>query len=645
MASAVVKQPASIDSSEEAGVTLSELPKSWTFTSSLPPDPSFPTPEDSHKTPRDEIQPRYVRGALFTWVRPEKQEEPKLLAVSPAAMRDLGLRASEATTEEFRQTVVGNILHGWDVPEGESSGDTTKLKGYPWAQCYGGFQFGSWAGQLGDGRAISLFEATNPATGHRYEVALKGSGLTPYSRFADGQAVLRSSIREFVVSEALNALGIPTTRALALSHLPHRRVRRETIEPGAIVVRFAESWLRLGTFDLLRSRGDRDLTRRLATYIAENVFGGWDKLPGRIADPDSEEAQATVKRGVGREEIEGPVDSEQNRFTRLYREIVRRNAGTVARWQMYGFINGVLNTDNTSIYGLSIDFGPFAFLDNFDPSYTPNHDDHMGRYSYQNQPAVIWWNLARLGEALGELIGAGAMVDDETFVKEGVTQEQADAITARFQEILKQTKQEYFAVFNSVYKSVFASRLGLRKFVASDYQDLMVTCLTVIGPLDLDFNMFFRRLSTVTMAETATESGRLETAARFFYTDGFTGLGDETEGRRELADWLAKWRERIIQDWGEGEEADAARAKAMKHVNPNFIPRGWILDEVIRRVQDQGDSDVLSRIMHMALHPFEDSWAERSFDGVYYQGDKDEELRWTAEVPRKDRALQCSCSS
>lgn len=316
------------------GVPLKDLPKTWHFTESLPADSIFPTPADSHKTPREQIGPRQVRGALFTWVRPEEQKDPELLCVSPAALRDLGIQKGEDKTEDFRQLVSGNKLYGWDEEKQQG--------GYPWAQCYGGFQFGQWAGQLGDGRAISLFESTNPSTGIRYELQLKGAGLTPYSRFADGKAVLRSSIREFVVSEALNALGIPTTRALSLTLLPHSRVFRETMEPGAIVLRFAQSWLRLGTFDLLRARGDRDLIRKLATYVAEDVFGGWETLPRRLEDPDKPTESPAPSRGAPAEEIEGPEGAAENRFTRLYREIVRRNAVTVANWQAYGFMNGVL---------------------------------------------------------------------------------------------------------------------------------------------------------------------------------------------------------------------------------------------------------------------------------------------------------------
>lgn len=317
-----------------AASSLQDLDKSWRFTQSLPPDALYPTPAASHKTPRDQLGPRQVRGALFTWVRPEQQKDPELLAVSPAALRDLGIKKDEATTQDFGEFVAGNRIYGWD--EDKLDG------GYPWAQCYGGFQFGQWAGQLGDGRAISLFETTNPATGVRHELQLKGAGLTPYSRFADGKAVLRSSIREFVVSEALNALRIPTTRVLSLTLLPHSKVVREIIEPGAIVLRFAQSWLRLGNFDILRARGDRALIRKLAIYVAENVFGGWATLPGRLDDPDTPAASLTPTRGVSTDGVQGPDDAAENRFTRLYREVVRRNAATVAAWQAYGFMNGVL---------------------------------------------------------------------------------------------------------------------------------------------------------------------------------------------------------------------------------------------------------------------------------------------------------------
>ncbi|KAH9893662.1 hypothetical protein F4778DRAFT_748129 [Xylariomycetidae sp. FL2044] len=621
--------------------SINDLPKSWTFTSKLPPDSLFPTPADSHKTPRDHISPRQVRGALFTWVRPQPVQSPELLAVSPAAMRDLGITEGDEKTPDFVNTVAGNKIQGWDEEKREG--------GYPWAQCYGGFQFGQWAGQLGDGRAISLFETTNPNTGVRYEVQLKGAGMTPYSRFADGKAVLRSSIREFVVSEALNALGIPSTRALSLTLLPGVKVRRETIEPGAIVARFAQSWLRVGSFDILRARGDRELIRQLATYVAEDVFGGWDKLPGRLDNPDKPDESPPPKRNVPADKIEGPPESAENRFVRLYREIVRRNAATVAKWQAYGFMNGVLNTDNTSILGLSIDFGPFAFMDNFDPIYTPNHDDHMLRYSYRNQPSIIWWNLVRLGESFGELIGAADRVDDRKFIADGVKEEEAKDIIERAEKIIMQIGEEYKSVFLGEYKKTMASRMGLKNFRESDFQELFSSILDTLEVLELDLNLFFRRLSSLKISELETEQSRLDKASVFFYGDGVPGQSSEEEGRKRIGEWLGKWRERVLEDWSDSndmyEEVDKERRQAMKKVNPNFIPRSWILDEIIQRVEKNGERDVLDRVMTLALHPFEDSWAGRGFDGKVYEGDKDEETRWTSDVPKRGRAMQCSCSS
>lgn len=650
------------------GTTLAALPKSWHFTSSLPTDEQFPTPADSHKAPREDLGPRQVRNALFTWVRPETQQDPELLAVSPAAMRDLGLAPSEAETDEFKQTVVGNKIHGWDA-------ETLSGPGYPWAQCYGGFQFGDWAGQLGDGRAISLFEATNPQTGKRYEVQLKGAGLTPYSRFADGKAVLRSSIREFVVSEALNALGIPTTRALALSLLPHSKVRRERLEPGAIVVRYAESWLRFGNFDILRARGDRVLTRRLATYLAEDVFGGWETLPGRLDDPSDPAKSSEPSRNIPRDTIQGPPDAQENRFARLYREVARRNALIVAKWQIYGFMNGVLNTDNTSLFGLSMDYGPFAFMDNFDPKYTPNHDDYLLRYSYRNQPTIIWWNLVRLGEALAELIGSGVNVDNEEFISTAPTEETAPTLAALAEKIINQVGEEFKHVFLTEYKRLFGLRLGFKTAQDTDFDTFYSPLLDILDDLSLDFHLFFRRLSSLPLSDISTPEARLNRAAIFFSPDNntntYTAREDTTPNttpaatastapttdtsnataatepnRQRIADWLATWRDRILQDWI-GNDADGARIAAMKAVNPSFIPRSWILDEVIRRVEHEDDRDVLRRVTHLALHPFEDSWSGKEFDGTgeTYKGDEGEEARWIGDVPKDERAMQCSCSS
>ncbi|OQD70024.1 hypothetical protein PENDEC_c027G04642 [Penicillium decumbens] len=581
-----------------AGTSLTDLPKSNVFTSKLPPDPAFETPEASHKAPRETLGPRMVRGALFTYVRPEPVDEPELLGVSPRAMKDLGLKPGEEETPQFKALVAGNQIW-WDEKNGGI---------YPWAQCYGGWQFGSWAGQLGDGRAISLFECINPQTKKRYELQLKGAGKTPYSRFADGKAVLRSSIREYIVSEALNALGIPTTRALSLTLLPNSKVLRERIEPGAIVARFAESWLRIGTFDLPRVRGDRELIRKLATYVAEDVFGGWETLPAAVSVGEQQSSNIdNPPRGVPRDELQGPQGTEENRFARLYREIARRNAKTVAAWQAYGFMNGVLNTDNTSLYGLSMDYGPFAFMDNFDPSYTPNHDDHMLRYSYKNQPSIIWWNLVRLGESLGELLGAGNRVDEESFIKHGITEEMQPEIIKRAESIIERTGEEFRAVFLNEYKRLMCRRLGLKSLKDSDFQYLFSEMLDTLEALELDFNHFFRRLSGLSLSELDTDEKRKEVASIFFHAEGFGGIGyTDASARERIAKWLDSWKARLLEDWEAGN--DDERQSAMKAANPNFVPRGWILDEVIQRVERKGDREILGRVMQMSLNPFNDEW-------------------------------------
>jgi uncharacterized protein YdiU (UPF0061 family) len=546
-------------------LSFSDIPKTHVFTAKLPPDAAFVTPLDSHKAPRESLGPRLVKGALFTYVRPEPAKGPELLAVSPAALRDIGLGEDAGKTEEFKEVVSGNKILGWDEGTGEGV--------YPWAQCYGGFQFGSWAGQLGDGRAISLFEATNPVTNVRYEIQLKGAGKTPYSRFADGKAVLRSSIREFIVSEALHALSIPTTRALSLILLPHCKVRRERLETGAIVTRFAQSWLRIGTFDILRARGDRRLIRKLSTYVAEDVFGGWENLPAKLTA--GQNGTDDIMRGVPERDVEGGPGEEENRFARLYREIVRRNAKTVAAWQAYGFTNGVLNTDNTSLYGLSIDFGPFAFLDNFDPNYTPNHDDHMLRYSYRNQTTIIWWNLVRLGESLAGLFGAGRRVDNEEFIEKGVQEGDADELVKRAEGIINRAGEEYKAVFLAEYKRLMTSRLGLQTHMDEDPQTLFSELLDTMSNLELDFNNFFRKLASVRLAELESEEGRKKVAGRFFHHEGPTGVGITEElARKRISDWLAAWRVRALRDWGEG--GDGEREVAMKAVNPKVrepLPR------------------------------------------------------------------------
>lgn len=365
------------------------------------------------------------------------------------------------------------------------------------------------------------------------------------------------------------------------------------------------------------------------------MYAGWESLPSALEDPSKPDSTAiNPPCSVPSDKIEGAQGVEENRYTRLYREIARRNAKTVAAWQAYAFTNGVLNTDNTSLLGLSLDFGPFAFLDNFDPSYTPNHDDHALRYSYKNQPSIIWWNLVRLGESLGELIGSGPKIDDETFSAKGVTEDFAPELIKRAETIIGNVGDEYRAVFLAEYTRLMRARLGLVSEKESDFQELFSELLDTLEALELDFNHFFRRLSSVRISELQSEEQRQEKAGIFFHAEGMNGTSDVTasSARERVAGWLDKWAKRVNEDWG---EKDKEREGEMKKVNPKFIPRSWVLDEIIQRVEHGGERDVIKRVMAMAEHPFEEEWG----------GDREEEERWCGDVPRQGRMMQCSCSS
>lgn len=277
--------------------------------------------------------------------------------------------------------------------------------------------------------------------------------------------------------------------------------------------------------------------------------------------------------------------------------------------------------------------------------------------AHRNQPTIIWWNLVRFGEAIGELLGAGLMVDSEKFINEGVSEgSEADEIVARAEKLIAQVGEEYKALFLLEYKRLMTARLGLRSFREADFQDLFSELLDTLEALELDFNHFFRRLSSISVTQLATEDARKDKAGIFLHKEGVSAAGvSEADARTRIAQWLGKWQRRILEDWGStGQEGpswpvdvakDEERMCAMKRVNPSFIPRSFVLDEVIRRVEKGGERDVLRRVMHMALHPFEDQWHGKTFDGSAYEGDREEEARWTGDVPKFERAMQCSCSS
>ncbi|EDK45226.1 conserved hypothetical protein [Lodderomyces elongisporus NRRL YB-4239] len=368
-------------------------------------------------------------------------------------------------------------------------------KGFPmpYAQAYAGWQFGQFAGQLGDGRVVSLFEIPKafPDGENRpvYELQLKGAGMTPYSRFADGKAVLRSSIREYIISEHLNAIGVPSTRALSLTSLPSTFAQRHAVEKCAIVARFAESWVRLGTFDLYRYRGDRDGIRQLSNYVIDELF-----------TIDGKQFQ-NYERIVSKKPNLITIDQDElTKYDKMYYETVIRNAETTAICQCYGFLNGVLNTDNTSVLGLTIDFGPFSIMDKYDPNYTPNSEDHQSRYGYRNVPTAIWWNLTRFGEDLAELLGAGnTLLNDPEFEK-GIKEEWEDPIIKRATKIIEIGGEIYLYAFTKKYVETFYKRLGLSLQLIDENEpelqnvQLITPMLEVLQKLQTDFNLFFLEL-------------------------------------------------------------------------------------------------------------------------------------------------------
>ncbi|KAK9374885.1 uncharacterized protein V1513DRAFT_469296 [Lipomyces chichibuensis] len=570
-----------------AGVSLADLPKSHSFTSKLPGDPEVPTPESSRvattKNPKL-LLPRIVKDGLFVYVKPDVHDMAKteILAVSPAAMRDLGLKLDEKESEEFKKFVVGNQVFEEDS--------------YPWAALYGGWQFGDWAGQLGDGRAISMFEGTNPSTGVRYEVQLKGAGRTPFSRFADGRAVLRSSIREFLVSEALNALSIPTTRALSLSYFTNEKVLRERIEPRAIVVRMAESWLRIGSFDIHRLRQQRKLLITLADYCIEEVFGGIEM----IVDEAKKNGYGNAYDGLDRYRI-------------LYKEIVRRTAETTALWQVY----------------------------TYDPTFTPNHDDHFLRYSYRNTPTIMWWNLVRLGEDLAELYAVDdpAFLAMEEYLSSGIPESKFEDFVSRAEKIIEEEGEFYKSVFERHYTAGFARRLGLTQTKDTDRDGIIESALELMKVHKLDFQHFFRRLGGLSVFGKDNAIDVEGTAAVFLTGQRGIGVPSTEESANSIYEWLINtYRPRLEE---EGSTDDGARKSRMDRVNPKFVLRNWILDEVIERVEKLGDRKVLDHVLHLALHPFEEKWTTEEESAERYK----DEQRFSGDVRMEGQGIMCSCSS
>jgi serine/tyrosine/threonine adenylyltransferase len=395
--------------------------------------------------------------------------------------------------------------------------------GLPWpgmaplASVYSGHQFGVWAGQLGDGRALLLGEVEAPSGS--LELQLKGSGLTPYSRMGDGRAVLRSSIREFLCSEAMHALGIPTTRALCLtaSALP---VRRETVETAAVVTRVAPSFLRFGHYEHFAHHDQHERLRALVDHTLAEHFPGVPDAAGLLA------------------------------------EVARRTAELMADWQAVGFCHGVMNTDNMSILGLTIDYGPFGFLDAFDPGHVCNHSDHQGRYAYARQPNVAFWNLHALAQALLPLIG------------------ESDAALAAL--------EPYREVFPRALLSRLRAKLGLRAEREED-RALADDLLKLMAESRADLTITFRRLADFVPGSTIEP------------------LRDLFLDRAAFDAWAQRYAERLTAE----SSIDAERALRMRAVNPKYILRNHLAEQAIRQAQS-GDFSEVQRLLKVLERPFDE---------------------------------------
>jgi serine/tyrosine/threonine adenylyltransferase len=472
--------------------------------------------------PLDELRPRQVQGACWSPVRPTPVRAPRLLAYAPEVAALLGLSAADVAAPEFAEVFAGNRL----LPEMQ-----------PYAACYGGHQFGQWAGQLGDGRAINLAEVLGP-DGRRWELQLKGAGPTPYSRRADGRAVLRSSLREFLCSEAMHHLGVPTTRALSLVATGESVVRdmfydgNPQPEPGAVVCRVAPSFIRFGNFEIFAARGDLATLTRLVDFTIARDF------------PELEGDPAT-------------------RRARWFQTVCERTAVMIAHWMRVGFVHGVMNTDNMSILGLTIDYGPYGWVDNFDPDWTPNTTDAQGRrYRFGYQPQIAHWNLGCLASALVPLFADSAP--------------------------LEAGLERYAVVYGETNRAMTAAKLGLSQLTADDVT-LARELFALMQQAELDMTIWFRGL-----ADLDIEAPGLEGMGEAFYREAA-----RAEHGAALEDWLGRYAARLRDD-----DLEPSRRRSIMHAaNPRFVPRNYLAQQAIDQAE-QGDLAPLQRLMQVLRQPY-----------------------------------------
>ncbi len=486
---------------------------------------------------------RQVSRAHFSRVSPTAVASPQLLAWSPEVAALLGIDSDTVHSDDFAQVFSGNRL-----PSGSD----------PFAMNYGGHQFGNWAGQLGDGRAIAIGEVIDTAGGHQ-TLQLKGPGPTPYSRTADGRAVLRSSIREFLCSEAMFHLGVPTTRALSLVSTGDLVVRdmlydgNPEPEPGAIVCRVAPSFVRFGNFQLPASRGETDT---LSALIEFTIRADFPQFESQIDDPSTWDA------GIGA----------------WFGEVCARTVRLVVEWMRVGFVHGVLNTDNMSILGLTIDYGPYGWLEDFNPGWTPNTTDAGGRrYRFGHQPQVVYWNLVQLANALA------AVVSDVS-----VLQTQID---------------QFPSLYSDMFRTMMGQRLGLAS-ATSDDDLLFDDLLKLLTTAEIDQVIWFRSLAQVPTGPDATDDDLLLPLADAWYSP--EAIAGET--RASLVGWLRLWAGRVRQD---ERPSDTVRAQ-MNATNPKYVLRNYLAQEAID-LATTGDSSLVTTLLNVLRHPYDDQPGNERF--------------------------------
>ena len=490
--------------------------------------------------------------------------KPYLLHVNQDVAARLGLSEQALSRQDFLDVVSGTA----PLP----GGDTL-------AAVYSGHQFGQWAGQLGDGRAHLLGEIQGPQS--NWELQLKGAGMTPYSRMGDGRAVLRSSIREYLASQAMFGLGIPTTRALSLVGAENP-VMRETVETAAVVARVAPSFVRFGSFEHWAAKNQPELLRHLADYVIERFY------PECIsAQPESGLLTATGRPTYS-------IDT----YVRFLEAVVRRTAELMAGWQVVGFCHGVMNTDNMSILGLTLDYGPYGFMDGFDAKHICNHTDTGGRYAWHAQPAVAHWNLYQLANSLHVIVP------------------DADA--------LRGALDQFEPVFLNAMQQRMMNKLGLVQWQDGD-ETLIDDLWSLMQGSHADFTLTFRQLAYATGLTDAS-------AAQIAYDLGGTVHGalvpfvDLFVDRAAALAWLERYGQRIQS---QGMQPGRARELSMLAANPLYVLRNHLAQQAIEAAQ-KGDLSEINNLMTVLAHPFD---AQPGME------------RYAALPPAWASKLEVSCSS